>query len=512
MAPQGSGSSDVPGADAPSADARERIRALFETTLIGFALHDIVLDDAGSPVDYVFLEANEAFGEYTGLVSADILGRRVTEVIPGVEESGLIALYGRVALGGEPQRFETYFEPLDRHFDINVFSPQPGQFATAFLDITERVRAQQTLRAFFDNRRVGLGILDRDLRYVRVNEVLSDINQVAVADHLGRTAEDVLGEDSGRSIPALRRVLGGEEEVSLELSRAASSETGAARYWLKSYFPIAEENGTVEAIGLVAIDVTARREAERELAETNADLERRVLERTLELEAAIDELEAFSYSVSHDLRSPLRALDGFSLALLEDYGDVLDDTGKDYLHRVRAGSQRMGALIDDLLVLSRMSRREMRREKVDLAASAREVIADLRREEPERDVEFTLPETLDADGDPGLLRALLQNLLGNAWKFTSRRPTAHVELGVDRRGDAVTYFVRDDGVGFEPAYVDKLFTPFQRLHTAKEFPGTGIGLATVQRIVRRHGGRAWAEGVVDGGATVYFTLGVKGEH
>jgi len=276
---------------------------------------------------------------------------------------------------------------------------------------------------------------------------------------------------------------------------------------------VLDGEGVVEYIIGTGIDVTerkqaeeGRREAERELSEMNEDLERRVLERTLELEAANRELEAFSYSASHDLRAPLRALDGFSLALLEDYGEQLDDTGKDYLARVRAASQRMGQLIDDLLMLSRVTRREMVREKVDLSVLARDVLADLREAEPERAVDAAVADGLVANGDPALLRIVLQNLLANAWKFTSRKPKAHIEVGVDRRDGVAAYYVRDDGAGFDATYVDKLFTAFQRLHAADEFSGTGIGLATVKRIVRRHGGSVRAEGAVDSGATFYFTL------
>ena len=250
----------------------------------------------------------------------------------------------------------------------------------------------------------------------------------------------------------------------------------------------------------------ARAAAERELAQLNRELEERVLERTAELRASNAELEAFSYSVSHDLRAPLRALDGFSHALLEDYDAQLDDVGRDYLRRVRAASQRMGSLIDDLLTLSRVTRRELAREPVDLAQLARDVVAELREAEPERRVEVSVPEALPAEGDLALLRAVVQNLLANAWKFTSRRAVAHVEFGLADVDGEAAYFVRDDGAGFDEAYAGKLFAPFQRLHTPDEFPGTGVGLATAERIVHRHGGRMWARGAVDSGATFYFTL------
>ena len=483
-----------------------RFRGLFTTALIGFALHEIVLDAAGDPLDYVFLEANEAFCAYTGLVPSAIIGRRVTEVIPGVERSGLIEAYGRVANGGEPQRLETYFEPLDRFYDIQVFSPQPGQFATAFLDVTDRVRAQQALAAFFDSQGVGLGIVDRELRFVRVNETFADIDRTTVADHRGRLAADVFGAHVASIVPAVEAALRGESVHSLEVSGGTAAAPDVEHHWLVSCFPVAGEGAGVDAVGLVAVDISGRRDAERDLAAMNVDLEKRVIERTFELEQSNTELEAFSYSVSHDLRAPLRALDGFSLALVDDYGDQLDDTAKDYLARIRAASQRMGRLIDDMLALSRVSRQQMAREPVDLSALARGVLADLRDADPERVVVAEVTDGLNAAGDPALLRVALQNLIANAWKFSSRRPEAHIEVGVERHDGVTAYFVRDDGAGFDARYVDKLFTPFQRLHAAGEFPGTGVGLATVQRIVRRHGGTVWAVGAIDCGATFYFTL------
>jgi light-regulated signal transduction histidine kinase (bacteriophytochrome) len=225
------------------------------------------------------------------------------------------------------------------------------------------------------------------------------------------------------------------------------------------------------------------------------------------LSASNRELEAFSYSVSHDLRAPLRAIDGFSQALLEDYPERLDEQGRHYLDRVREASQRMGELIGDLLQLSRVSREPMRWEPVDLSAMAREIIAEQRVPEPERQVEVTIADGLVANGHPVLLHSLLLNLLGNAWKFTRRRADAQIEFGTTEHEGELAFFVRDNGAGFDMTYAEKLFTPFQRLHSQDEFPGNGIGLATVQRVVNRHGGQAWAEGVVDQGATFYFTLG-----
>jgi len=225
-----------------------------------------------------------------------------------------------------------------------------------------------------------------------------------------------------------------------------------------------------------------------------------------EAAASNRELEAFSYSVAHDLRSPLRSIDGFSQAILEDNADQLDAQGKGNLARVRAASQRMGHLIDSLLSLSRVSRTELKRERVDLTRVARAVAGRLQDADERRKVEVVVHDGLMVDGDANLLVAVMENLLGNAWKFTSQKPNARIEVGLASKDGKPAYFVRDNGVGFEMAYVGKLFGAFQRLHSVAEFPGTGIGLATVQRIVRRHGGEIWAEGQVARGATFFFTL------
>lgn len=249
-----------------------------------------------------------------------------------------------------------------------------------------------------------------------------------------------------------------------------------------------------------------RKQAEAEVRNLNIELEKRVEERTIRLKAANKELDAFAYSVSHDLRAPLRGIDGFSLALLEDYENKLDQTGKDFLHRIRKGCVRMGDLIDDLLNMSRLTRGEIHRETVDLSAMATEVLGNLSSANPERTVKIDIAPGASVIGDKGLLRAVIENLLGNAWKFTSKKETATISFGVANQDGQPVYFVKDNGVGFNMAYADKLFGAFQRLHTVREFEGSGIGLATVQRIIHRHGGRIWAEAEENAGAAFYFTL------
>jgi light-regulated signal transduction histidine kinase (bacteriophytochrome) len=246
-----------------------------------------------------------------------------------------------------------------------------------------------------------------------------------------------------------------------------------------------------------------------DLQETNQQLHeanQKLKATSMELQAANNELEAFTYSVSHDLRAPLRSIDGFSLAVIEDYAEKLDATGVDFLQRVRSASQEMGQLIDDLLSLSRMTRQALKKESVHLGKVAEHVVAELREQDPERSVAFTTSGELTVNADPRLMRVVLYNLIANAWKFTKHTEAPAIKFSSIDKDGQTTYRIEDNGAGFDMLYVDKLFAPFQRLHRTAEFSGTGIGLATVQRVIRRHGGTVWAAGAVGKGATFSFTL------
>jgi signal transduction histidine kinase len=312
----------------------------------------------------------------------------------------------------------------------------------------------------------------------------------------------------------LERV-GKPQTCELRLRRAGGSapaQAASVHFWAQLEGPPQPTATPGEPLSYMMnfVDIGARVAAQREVGRLNLGLEQCVAERTAELAASLGEMETFSYFVSHDLRTPLRTIDGFSEILIEDYGDTLEDEGKAHRERVRAAAQRMGLLIDDFLALASLNRAAMTRRRVDVSTLAAQVVEELRAADPKRRVPVAIAAGLLADADPSLLRAVLVNLLDNAWKFTSTHKTARIEVGaIDANGDRA-YFVRDDGIGFDMAYVDKLFGPFQRLHPAGQFEGTGVGLATVPRIVLRHGGRVWAESEVEKGACFCFTLPATG--
>lgn len=376
----------------------------------------------------------------------------------------------------------------------------------------EQLRRQlQYTKSITDSLGEGVYAVDRSERLTFVNPAAQQMLGWTEAELLGQSSHDIMGlrRTNGSSLAKddceLRAVMSGE--VRLRRGEVVLTRRDGTS------FPIAYASTSIEVDGevvgaVVAFhDITERHRAEEAIKALNTELEQRVIERTAQLEATNHELETFSYSVSHDLRAPLRSINGFSQALLEDYAEHLDAEGKDYLYRIHAATQRMSELIDALLALSRVTRAELQRDTVALSHMAQGIAADLQQQAPDRCVEWIIADGLMANGDARLLRVAMENLLGNAWKFTAKTPSARIEFGQQRQEEGTeVFFVSDNGAGFDMAYADKLFGAFQRLHRASEFQGTGIGLATVQRIIRRHGGRVWAQGRVDAGATFYFTL------
>ncbi|HEX5744753.1 MAG TPA: PAS domain S-box protein [Archangium sp.] len=372
----------------------------------------------------------------------------------------------------------------------------------------ERRRTEQRFQRIVEAAQEGLWTLDAQSRTTYVNRHAAGMLGYSPEEMVGRhVLEFVDPADHGQALQAIERQQ--RQGLNSLLDDFKFVRKDGTFLWTKvSACPVHDDsNGQYTGSLAIVVDITRRREAEEQVRRLNAELERRIAERTAQLEFSNRELEAFAYSVAHDLRAPLRSISSFSLALTEDCAGQLDATGQQYLQRIRASAHRMAELIDGILALSRVNRAELVVKDVPLSDMARSISEQIQRWKPGRTVNFRIQEGLVARGDAQLLLLVLENLMGNAWKFTRDTPVAEIEFGtLPRTGKGHIYFVRDNGAGFDMEYQKKLFGVFQRLHTQQEFEGHGVGLATVQRIIRRHAGRVWGEGRVGEGATFYFTL------
>jgi len=483
---------------------------------IKFALdaHAIVaMTDSVGHISYV----NENFCSISGYTSDELIGNTYRLLNSGHHEDEFFKLLWETITNGDVWHGEILNKNAhgEKYWIESTIVPflsdsgEPYQYVSIETDITERKQAEELtarLGRMLDNSSNEIYVFSKNnLKLIQINSGAL-INQGINPGRLTETSfldiqKDISASDFEEIIlPLLEDI---ESSVVYETLHYRTNGTHYPVDVRLQYYP----NETPALFVAIVQDISERKKSELLQREYNQQLEQEVQERTKELQVANSELESFCYSVSHDLRAPLRSIDGFSNALLEDFGKELPDEAKDYLSRVRSSSDRMGELINDLLDLSRVVRTEMYRADVDISAIASSILDELKADYPDRVVDVKVMPELIVQGDGRLLRTMLENILGNAWKFTARKENAQIEFGVQEIDDKQVFYVRDNGAGFDETYAHKLFEPFQRLHTNDEFDGTGIGLATVRRIIRRHAGDVWATGETAKGATVYFTLG-----
>ncbi len=496
------------------AASERRYRTLFE-----YAPDGILIGDANS----TYLDANASMCEMLGYTYEELVGMNANDIIAADERGDINSVISEIHAGADHDR-EWHFRRKDGSlFPVEVIATElpGGNILGMIRDITERKKAELELRASEQRMRLAtettaVGIWEWN---VITNQIRWDAQMFRIYGATPTSdgfvpytawSEAVLPQNLAEQEQIMKGTLGrrGRGSRFFNIRRA---DTGEVRHIHAVETVRTNERGEAEWMVGTNLDITERKRAEEEIKQLNADLELRVRQRTAQLESANKELESFSYSVSHDLRAPLRAVDGFSQALVEDYGPQLPEEGRHYLQTIRESAQRMGTLIDDLLTFSRLSRSPLNKYEVNMRKLVSDVLEDMEREKNGREIEVRIGDLPSCLGDPALLRQVWVNLLSNAFKYSANRATALVEIGSSQVPDGTAYFVRDNGTGFDMRYAGKLFGVFQRLHRAEDYAGTGVGLAIVQRVVLRHGGRVWAEGELDRGATFHFTLGDTGQ-
>ncbi|WP_296923109.1 PAS domain S-box protein [Polaromonas sp.] len=493
-------------AEARTLALEARMTSTLESITDGFSLMD---------ADWRFTFLNRQAEHMLQRPAGQLLGKNLWEEFPDIVGTPVERGYRAAVAEQRTARFEAFYRPLRTWFVFHVYPTQAGT-AVYFQDVTARREEQAQLHLLETAvSRLNDMVVITEVRsgdsgnthVVFVNDAFERLTGYSRAEAMGQSVMLLWGTTHQQAeLKRIRDAMDRKHPVRTEISVRSK---GGAPLWLElDIAPIAGETGKFNHWVAVGRDISERRQQQQEILTLNSELEERVLLRTGQLADVNRELESFAYSVSHDLRSPLNTVDGFSQLLLKSDGANVSDKGKHYLDRIRAGVKQMGDLIEGLLTLAHLSRDEMRSEQVDLSVLARTIEQAQREREPQRLVQLHIDDGLSVHGDPRLLAAVLQNLIGNAWKFSARQPVAHITLGRQSGGGGEeVFFVRDNGAGFDMAFAHKLFGIFERLHSPGDFPGTGIGLATVKRVIERHGGRIWAEGKTGEGATFYFTLG-----
>ncbi|MEQ1860647.1 MAG: PAS domain S-box protein [Chthoniobacteraceae bacterium] len=505
------------------ADITERKRAEEEAARLVAIVESSDEAIVGKDLTGVVTSWNVGAQKIFGYSASEMIGQPITRLIPPEHQDEEEMILGKVRSGEGVQQLETVRvrkdgSTLDVMLTVSAIKDREGKVIGASKvarDITDRKRAETALRdsenrlhRSIEESPIPMIIHGEDDRILLLSKGWTKFSGYTIDDlpTISDWTEKAYGARTGTMKAYIddlfaigETVANGEFEI--------TARDGSKRIWDFQTTPLGELSEGRRVLLSLAVDVTDRKQAENDVRQLNAELEQRVADRTAALKAANKELEAFSYSVSHDLRAPLRAVDGFSQAVLEDFGSMLPEEGQRYLRTVREGAQKMGMLIDDLLTFSRLSRAPLRRKNVNTGAMVRSVLDDLSPQRKGRNIDLRITPLPECSGDPALLTQVWLNLLSNALKYTGRREVAVIEVGCERTPEGDVFFVRDNGTGFDMRYAGKLFGVFQRLHRAEDYEGTGVGLALVQRVIHRHGGRVWADAAVDRGATFHFTLG-----
>ncbi|MFZ3141363.1 PAS domain-containing sensor histidine kinase [Polaromonas sp.] len=500
--------SEQKAAEARTMALEARLTTTLESITDGFCLIDR---------DWKFTFLNGQAQRMLRRCPEDLLGKTLWQEFPEAVDTHIERECRLTIQEQRTSRFEAFYLPLKTWFHFHVYPTEAG-LAVYFQDITQRRAEQAQLRLLETavSRLNDMVVItqaeafgDAGPRIVFVNDAFERHTGYSQEDVLGNTSKLLWGLKTDRAeLDRIQAAMRNWQSVRAEI--IIYTKAGQERWVETDIAPIADESGKFTHWVSVQRDITERRQQQQEILSLNSDLEERVLLRTAQLATANKELESFAYSVSHDLRSPLNTIHAFSQLLVKIDGDQISDKGKHYLNRIGVGVKQMGDLIEGLLTLAHLSREQLNEEHVDLSTIARRIEQDYRALEPQRQARLHIHDGLNARGDARLLSAVFQNLLGNAWKFTSRESLAQIEVGSESGIDGDTvFFVKDNGAGFDMAFAPKLFGTFERLHSPGDFSGTGIGLATVKRIVERHGGRVWAESRPNEGARFFFTLGCK---